>query len=322
MKAWQRKKRQKISKGNLFVLMIIMIVVIFMVLLLIRETGNGGLTIKRGDPRPLVLNQEDFLSEEGIQSKNALLIRLQDHRVLLDLNGEEEVYPASMTKIMTALVAIENISDLNVKIRLDPNLFDSLYERNASLAGFAPGEEATAEDLLYGCLLPSGAEASASLAVYTAGSPKAFVDMMNQKAAALGMKHTHFCNVTGLHDPDHYTTMQDMALLLEYALQNKTFRQAFTTAKYTVAPTDRNPKGLTFYSTLLARKETAVEFPGGIILGGKTGYTGEAGLCLASLAEKNGSEYILITAGAQGKPGEEPLHIRDALKIYGVYLLR
>lgn len=322
MKARQRKRRQKILQGNLFVAMIIVIVAVFMVLLFVREMGGGGLTMKRGDPRPLVLNQEDFLSEEGIQSKNALLVRLKDHRVLLDLNGEEKVYPASMTKIMTALIAIENIKDFNVKIRLDPNLFSSLYNRNASLAGFAPGEEATAEALLYGCLLPSGAEASASLAAYVAGSPKAFVDMMNQKAAVLGMNHTHFCNVTGLHDPDHYTTMRDMAVLLEYALQNETFRKAFTTAKYTVTPTEQNPKGLTFYSTLLARKQTAVEFRGGTILGGKTGYTGEAGLCLASLAEKNGNEYILITAGAQGKSGGEPLHIQDALKIYGVYLLR
>lgn len=148
-----------------------------------------------------------------------------------------------------------------------------------------------------------------------AGSEEAFVDMMNEKAAEMGMKNTHFCNATGLHDPDHYSTVKDISVLLRYALQYEDFRQAFSSSRYTTQPTNLHPDGFTFLSTMFRYMDSA-GVVGGEIIGGKTGYTEEAGLCLASLAEVNGKEYILVTAKAKGTHRTEQFHILDAVDVY------
>ena len=129
------------------------------------------------------------------------------------------------------------------------------------------------------------------------------------------MTATHFCNPTGLHDPEHVSTVRDMARLTEAALQNETFRKLFTTERYTVPATNCHPQGFTMHSTLLSQLD-GTELYSGRILGGKTGYTGEAGLCLASLAEVKGREYILVTAGAGGNHSTAPCHIEDAVTVY------
>jgi len=139
--------------------------------------------------------------------------------------------------------------------------------------------------------------------------------MMNQKAADLGMKNTHFENATGLHAENHYTTVKDLAILLSYALQNETFREIFTSSRHSTQPTNKHPGGITFYSTLFADLNTP-NISGGEILGGKTGYTAEAGLCLASLAKVGNREYILISAGAKGDHNSEQYNISDALAVY------
>lgn len=255
------------------------------------------------------------LSDVALYSPYAILVRLQDQQVMMEAKSEERIYPASLTKILTAIVAIEQIPDLSMKVKLPEEIFPDLRTANASVAGFSPGEEVSALDLVYGTLLPSGADAALGLALQVAGSESEFVALMNQKGAALGMDHTHFTNVCGLHDDNHYTTVRDMAVLLEYALQNATFREVFTSARHVVGSNSLHPQGLTLYSTMFARMSTR-EFTGGSILGGKTGYTEESGLCLASLAEKNGNEYILVTAGAQGDHRTDPYHIVDAFKVY------
>ena len=129
------------------------------------------------------------------------------------------------------------------------------------------------------------------------------------------MTGTHFCNPTGLHDLEHVSTVRDMARLTEAALQNETFRKLFTTERYTVPATNCHPQGFTVHSTLLSQLD-GTELHSGRILGGKTGYTGEAGLCLASLAEVKGREYILVTAGAGGNHSTAPYHIEDAVTVY------
>ena len=130
------------------------------------------------------------------------------------------------------------------------------------------------------------------------------------------MEHTHFANATGLHDPEHYSTVHDLSLLLRFCLQDETFRTVFTTFRHSTAPSAQHPDGFTFFSTLSPDLEEGV-FSGGEILGGKTGYTQEAGLCLASLAQIQGREYLLVTAGAPGDHQSEPLHVRDAAEVYG-----
>lgn len=222
------------------------------------------------------------------------------------------MYPASMTKIMTAIVAIEELDSLDREITLTDETFAGLYERDATQAGFQPGETVQAIDLLYGVMLPSGAECCIALADDIAGSEEGFVELMNQKAEKLGMDGTHFCDSTGLHDPDHYSTAKDIAVLLKYAIRNDTFREIIESPYHSTAATNIHPDGITFYSSMFNNLPDP-SVTGGKILGGKTGFTNDAGLCLASFAEIDGTEYILVTAGAfsAGTP-----HITDAVTIY------
>lgn len=255
-----------------------------------------------------------------LYSPCAVLINRDTGEILMDMDGGERIYPASLTKIMTAIVAIEHTDDFTQRVTVEKNVFGDLCEKDASMAGFEPGEEVSLRDLLYGILLPSGAECCLTYARHVAGTEAAFVDLMNQKAEELGMCRTHFSNTTGLHEENHYTTAEDMAALLQYALSNETFREAFTSKTYDVEPTNIHPKGICLQSTLskgieeIKMEGKAMEAE--MILGGKTGYTDEAGLCLASLAEISGQEYILVTAGAAGSHQTEPYNILDALEVY------
>lgn len=267
---------------------------------------------------PMLTTESDTfapISPDELNSSNAILIRLKDHTVLMQKNSGEKIYPASLTKMMTAIVAIELLPDLNEEIKLSDSMFQSLYEANASMAGFQPNEKIRAIDLLYGVLLPSGAESCIGLAEHIAGSEQNFVNMMNQKAENLNMDSTRFINTTGLHDENHYTTVEDLAILLSYALDNGTFKELITSSSHSTPPTNKHPGGMTFYSTMF-QKLNNKNIISGEILGGKTGYTGEAGLCLASLARIGGEEYILITAGAKGDLYSEQYNINDALSVY------
>ena len=254
------------------------------------------------------------LEMSGINSPYAVLMQAKGGKIIGNMKADDRIYPASMTKIMTVIVAIENLDDLDQEITLTNEMFEGLYEQDATQAGFQPGEVVRAIDLLYGAMLPSGAECCNALADTIGGSEEGFVDLMNKKAKKLGMDGTHFCDTTGLHDPDHYSTVRDIAILLKYSLRNDTFREIIESARHSSGVTNIHPDGITYYSTLFKNlSDTSVT--GGEILGGKTGYTDEAGLCLASFAEIDGREYILVTAGAAGNTGQ-PLHVQDAVTIY------
>jgi serine-type D-Ala-D-Ala carboxypeptidase (penicillin-binding protein 5/6) len=314
-----RKVKKKKSGIRIFVALLLMVVIATFVYITL---GNHYIFEKEYDDRTTPVPTSDIepdpsvsISFDQLNSPNAILISLKDHTILMQKDSEEKIYPASLTKMMTAIVAIENLPDLKGKIKLTNSTFQGLYEADASMAGFQPGEQVRAIDLLYGALLPSGAESCVGLADYIAGSEKDFVGMMNQKAADLGMRNTHFENSTGLHNENHYTTVKDLAILLSYALQNDTFREVFTSSRHSTWPTDRHPGGITFYSTMFKelRDENII---GGEILGGKTGYTDEAGLCLASLAKVGNQDYVLVTAGAKGDHHSEQYNITDALAVY------
>ncbi len=272
----------------------------------------------RINPSPSLKIASDFvasISSDKLKSPYAILIRLEDSNILMQKNSEEKIYSASLTKMMTTMVAIENLPNLQDKIKLSHSMFQELYKLDASMAGFQPDEKVRAIDLLYGAMLPSGAECCIGLADHIAGSEKNFVKIMNQKAEDLGMDNTHFENTTGLHDINHYTTVKDLAVLLSYALKNNTFREIFTSTRYSTQPTNKHPDGITFYSTMF-EKLSNPSIDGGKILGGKTGYTHEAGLCLASLAKEGNQEFILVTAGAKGNHESEQYNITDALAVY------
>lgn len=272
-------------------------------------------TIRREYPYTAMEKTYVDLGSDELHSYSAILIRLDDDKVFIDKNKEHRTYPASLTKIMTVLVAIEELDNLDMRIRLDESIFPDLYLANASLSGFLPGEDVKTIDLLYGAMLPSGAESCIGLANEIAGSEEAFVDLMNNKAKELGMNNTNFMNTTGLHHDYHYSSVEDISTLLKYALNNETFTEIFNSSTYTTEKTELNPQGRIFNSTMTMKLGNRKIYDGEF-LGGKTGYTGKAGLCLASLSLVDGEEYMLITVGAEGNLRTEQFNISDALTVY------
>lgn len=335
-KRQRRRIRQRNRRILLFVIGLLLVGAIFFGILMLFGNKDKANADKNpsdtGKSQSEELQQEESIPTEtptptptseplptvdlsSINSKSAILVRLSDMEVAAEKEADTRIYPASMTKIMTAVVGLENLSGMDEVITIDRETYDRLFTEGASLAGFAPGDQVKALDILYGVMLPSGAECCIGLAQHLFGSEEAFVEKMNEKAKELGMNDTHFVTATGLHDAEHYTTVRDLTKLLSYALQNTTFRKIYCTHEYTTSPTAGNPNGLHFLSTMFKKMESSA-VNGGEIEGGKTGYTSEAGQCLASLAIVNGTEYILITAGAQGSPSTEPYHIWDAQAVY------
>lgn len=317
-----RKVKKKKPGIRIFVALPLLVVIAVFIYKSIITRGNHPIFEKEYDDKTpsysslkITPDPSVSISPNRLNSPNAILIRLKDHTILMQRNSEEKIYPASLTKMMTALVAIEKLPNLKQGIKLTNSAYQGLYGTDASMAGFQPGEQVRAIDLLYGVMLPSGAECCIGLADQIVGSERNFVKIMNQKATDLGMDNTHFENATGLHDVNHYTTVKDLAVLLSYALQNNTFREIFTSSRHSTQPTNKHPDGITFYNTLFEdlNNQTMI---GGEILGGKTGYTEEAGLCLASLAKVGKQEYILISAGAKGDHHSEQYNITDALAVY------
>lgn len=252
--------------------------------------------------------------ENIITSPYGILIDSSTNEIIAYKNYNTKIYPASLTKIMTLIVAVENTQNFSDTQLITPEMINPMIEQDATRAGFIAGENPTITDLLYGLILPSGADASIALAQYVAGSEQAFVDMMNQKCSELGLKSTHFTNCIGLHHPDHYSTVEDMAVILRYAVENDLCREILSTYQHTVAPTEYNPEGITLTSTMFERM-SGDEMSGVSVLGGKTGYTDEAGQCLASFAEINGKEYIMVMADNPSKW----YVIYDTLSAYSIY---
>lgn len=250
-----------------------------------------------------------------LMSRSAILFDPDDGQIVFAKNARDRAYPASLTKLMTALVAVEQIADFDAPVTLEYADYVGLYEQNAAMAGFVMGETVTARDLLYATLLPSGAEAACALARVAAGSKEDCVALMNERAKSLGMTDSHFTNVTGLHDDAHYTTAYDLSLLLTAALKNDLFTEAFSTFDYTAAATAQHPQGLRLTSTLTPRIRQ-LEREAAPITGAKTGYTKEAQLCLASVGEQSGLRRAIITIGAKGDGYSEPTHLADAYLLY------
>ena len=305
-----RKKKKNVWRNRIICLVAEIIAVIALLLVFSQSFGFGNqITVWVNQLIKPAVRELDIT---GINSSYAVLMQADSGKVVGDINGETQMYPASMTKIMTAIVAIENLKDLNQEITLTNEMVADLYAQDATQAGFQPGETVQAIDLLYGVLLPSGAECCIALADTIAGSETGFVELMNQKAEKLGLENTHFCNTTGLHADDHYSSAKDIADLLRYALKNRTFREIIESPYHSTPGTNVHPDGITFYSTMF-KNLSDTEVIDGQIMGGKTGFTSEAGCCLASFAEIDDIEYILVTAGAYqaGTP-----HIDDAVKLY------
>lgn len=249
----------------------------------------------------------------NISSDYAIVLDQQTGQVLGEKNADERMYPASLTKMMTAILAMENLTDYTDTITITPSMFAGLYEQNASLAGFQVGDKPTVEDIFYGIALPSGADACNAAAVTVSGSVSSFVDLMNQKAQEIGMKNTHFVNTTGLHDENHYSTARDMALLLQYCIKNEEFVKVFSSRTYTTSALASAPNGIHLQSTTWPKAmRYGISLPG--MAGVKTGFTYPAGRCMAYWADVNDMHLVIVTAHApENEEGTMALYDANAL---------
>lgn len=254
----------------------------------------------------LVTIQPVQAKEIQLFSKYYYLYDRSNEMVYLDEKSDEKIYPASMTKILTVSLALDKIPDIHQKVTITSQDIDGLLALQATTAGFYVGEQVPYEDLLYGALLPSGADACLALSRLTYGSTKQMVAAMNQKVKSLGLTHSHFQNVTGLHDDNHYTTVKDMAQILNHALSNKEFVKVFNAREYTSSSNHH------WISSLQRGKEYK-----GIdvshIDGGKSGFTDEAQLTFASTMTIDHHQLILVTAYAKGQHSQN--HVKDAVHV-------
>lgn len=242
----------------------------------------------------------------GINSDYAVLMDAATGAVIAEKNSDAMMYPASLTKIMTLIVARERISDLDSTVTFTRGMLYSL-ELDAMKVGYQVGERASAIDLMYGAMLPSGCDATVGLAYMCASDEAAFAGLMNEKALSLGLTRTHFANSSGLHDRNNYTTAHELATIFAYALGDELMRKIICTDSYTTSGNGSDPATrhkLTDRLFLNMREYDssygAVKLRGFTMLGGKTGYVDESGSCLASYAmSDSGRRYIVVTGSAR-----------------------
>lgn len=231
-----------------------------------------------------------------VEADGAILMDANTGTVLYEKRSEEKFYPASITKILTALVVIENCKDLDETVTFSYNaIFD--VEPGSSNMGAQVGDQLSVRDCLYGLMLASANEAGNALAEHIAESKDAFVQMMNDKAAELGCTGSNFANPSGLNNENHYTTAYDMALITQAAIQNKTLMEIIGTTAWTHGPIKRYPDPAAPENTVynhhqMLRKSSPNFYPGAF--GGKTGYTTLAGNTLVTCAERNGIRLIAV----------------------------
>lgn len=255
-------------------------------------------------------------SEDDVTSEYVILINEATNEIVAAKSAKERMNPASMTKILTVLVAAEHVTNLDDTVVISQEATDYSYINDCSAVGFMPGEVVSVRDLFYGTALKSGGDAAYALACYVAGSHEAFVDMMNEKLVELGLsKTTHFTNCVGVYDENHYSTAYDMAMILKAAVQNDWAREVLSLHKYTTTVTQEHPEGI-FISNLFLRRIEDQETKGEVICA-KTGYTDVSLYCAASFYVSNeGTPYICVTAKTHNK--WRPIYDHTAL--YSSYL--
>lgn len=260
------------------------------------------------------VNEDTFDHE----STNMYCIDRSNDQVLLDIRGESPCYVASLTKLMSTLLVLEHYETYDKTIMIKDPMIEGLLKQNASVAGFYIFDEPTIEDLLYGIMLPSGADAVNALAIDIAGSIDAFVDQMNEKAKDLHMDSTHFANPNGMDHKDNYSTCKDIAILFNECLNYPMFHSLLQAQTYITSPVHSNNNGIKMYSSLwsytglkedpFTKDLEKIDIVG--LVGGKTGYTKEAGKCLATNLNINGMDLICVTTNAN-----DLNHIQDTANI-------
>ena len=250
----------------------------------------------------IFLGNMSFALENNIEisAPSAILIESKTGRILYEKNSEEKRYPASTTKIMTALLTLENVEDLQSKATVSYNAVFSVPS-GYSVDTLKVGEELSIEELLYALLVKSSNEAANVLAEYVAGNVDSFATMMNTRAAELGCKNTNFVNPNGIHNENHYSTAYDLSLIAKEAMKNETFRKIVSTVSHTLPSTNKyeqTDRNLITTNDLINKKnKNYYEYAIGI----KTGYTAYAKNCLVAGANKDGVELISVVLGTDKK---------------------
>lgn len=234
-----------------------------------------------------------YTPDVALYSKAYMLINLDDdtHPVVAEKNSGERMYPASLTKIVTAMVALQNVKDLSAEVEVSKQAYDTLLGTGAQVAGLKIGDVLTVEELLYLTMVHSACDATEVLAEYVGGTRYEFVKMMNDYVASLGCTDTHFENPDGLHDDNHYTTAADMAVITLDAMKNEMFNKISETVEYKY-------KNTNFYHTNLMLRSGFVSYYYEHAKGIKTGSTEQAGYCVISKASKDGYNYLAVVMGA------------------------
>lgn len=242
---------------------------------------------------------ENMTAVDGeVVSSSVIVIDRDTNTIISQRGGKDRINPASMTKILTVLVAAEHINNLEDPVTITRDVTDFSFSNDCSIVGFDVDETVTVKDLMYGTILPSGADAGIALAKYVAGSHEAFVDMMNEKVKELGLSDTtHFTNCVGIYDENHYSTPYDMAMILAAAVDNPLCKEVLNARKYTTTKTEQHPDGIMISNWFLRRIED--KDTKGEVLCAKTGYVVQSGNCAASYSEgTNGRKLICVTAGS------------------------
>ncbi len=255
------------------------------------------------------INRLDDVSEEfsfDLHSRGYMIVDLADFDIVYAENEKERIYPASLTKVLTMDAVLHLADDLDDVSTVTYQQVEQLIYEDASLAFIQRDYPYTLRDLLYALVLPSGADAALALENYFSERGIDLVEKMNEIAGSLGCSDSHFVNTTGLHDDDHYTTIDDLYLIVMDTLHYEEGRKILTTLEYTLQD------GLKIDTGIGHLRNDSTD-----VLGGKTGYTPEAGQNLIVLYRHGSRPYLLLTVNAPGSnPRKQFWHFEDALKIF------
>ena len=264
------------------------------------STDNTAVTTADNDSSVTALAS----NSPALDATAALLVSPDSGMVLYSKNADQKRYPASTTKIMTALLTLENVSNLDETVTSEAVDFENVTA-DSSNAGILLGEQVTVRDLLYALMLPSANEAAYMLARHVGGSWEQFVDMMNDRAAELGCTGTHFCNPCGLHEEDHYTTAYDLYLIAKEAMKDVTFRDIVSTVQHRMAKTNLHEERI-IYTTNQLIFSSFQPWSYANCLGIKTGHTSQAGNCFVGYAEYGDAKLFSVVLGCSDSSKEYP----------------
>lgn len=261
----------------------------------------------------ILQNTENTINDNlKIYSDAVILIENQTGKTLYEKNSEQKMYPASTTKILTAILSIEK-GNLNDKVTVSKTAIAQMKPGYTS-AYLSEGEIISVEDLLKVLLINSANDASNVLAEYISGSIDSFVTLMNEKSKELGCTNTHFVTTNGLHDDNHYTTAKDLAIIARYCMQNETFRKIVSMKKCVIPATNKSEERIYKNTNDLINPTSGYYYPS--CIGIKTGFTSEAKNCLISACSKNGLQVIAVVLGASITENHKSARYVDSKTLY------